>query len=142
MNIRLLTIEAANNRWEPAFIGSDFFPILRKLIVVSDLTICLDKRNAAGKIDVYQEPILYRSLLTIHMLKSYNSVNAKWAATTRFDIHCDRFVLIKKNILFYKIKNVSLRNLQSSHFCQFLHVNGKSFVLFYCLNLVLVWNLA
>lgn len=64
--------------------------------MVSDLTICLDKRNAAGKIDVYQEPILYRCSLVMHMLKSYNSVTAKRAAMTRIDIYCSRSVFFKK----------------------------------------------
>ena len=27
---------------------------------VSDLTICLDRRGALGKIEVYQDPLLYR----------------------------------------------------------------------------------
>lgn len=33
---------------------------LRKLMRLSDLTLCLDKRNAAGKIETYLEPLLYK----------------------------------------------------------------------------------
>ncbi|KAF2899132.1 hypothetical protein ILUMI_07041 [Ignelater luminosus] len=89
MNVKLLTFESANDRWEPTYIDiSSTQVVLRKLITISDLTICLDKRNAAGKIDVYQEPVLYRCSLIMRMLRQYHSASAKRASTTRLDIYC------------------------------------------------------
>lgn len=64
--------------------------VLRKLITLNDLTLCLDKRNAAGKIDVYQEPMLYRCSLTMHLLRNYHSATAKKASTTRLHIYCNK----------------------------------------------------
>lgn len=37
----------------------------RKLIKLSDITLCLDKRNAAGKIETYLEPLLYKCELEL-----------------------------------------------------------------------------
>lgn len=65
--------------------------VLRKLITLNDLTLCLDKRNAAGKIDIYQEPMLYRCSLTMHLLRSYHSATAKKASTTRLHIYCNKY---------------------------------------------------
>lgn len=92
---------------------SDLSPaqvILRKVISVSDLTLCLDKRNASGKIEVYQEPMLYRwnpsnswissnngtfcffcrCSMTIHLLRHYHSATANMASTTRLDVYCNK----------------------------------------------------
>lgn len=64
---------------------------IRKLVTINDLTICLDKRNASGKIEVYQEPILYRCSMSMHLLKSYHSATAKRTSTTRLDIYCNKY---------------------------------------------------
>ncbi|KAG5888478.1 hypothetical protein JTB14_022106 [Gonioctena quinquepunctata] len=90
MNVKRLKFESANNKWEAAYI--DLSPaevILRKVITVSDLTLCLDKRNASGKIEVYQEPMLYKCSMTMHLLKHYHSATANRASTTRLDIYCN-----------------------------------------------------
>ena len=34
--------------------------VLRRVINFHDLTMCLDKRNASGKIEHFQDPLLYR----------------------------------------------------------------------------------
>lgn len=61
MNVQLLQFGSADERWKIAM--TDIHPVkvlMRKLVKVSDLTICIDKRNSAGHIEVCQEPILYR----------------------------------------------------------------------------------
>lgn len=61
MNVQLLQFGAADERWKMTM--TDVHPVkvlMRKLVKVSDLTICIDKRNSAGHIEVCQEPILYR----------------------------------------------------------------------------------
>lgn len=90
MNIQTFSIDSADVNWNPAFI--DINPvkvILRKVINVHDLTICLDKRNAQGKIDVCQEPILYRCSLQARMLRKYNLSTAHLDSHTRIDIFTD-----------------------------------------------------
>lgn len=88
MNIQLLSIDSADSEWNPAFV--DISPInvlMRKVINITDLTICLDKRNAAGKIEVCQEPILYRCTLQLRMLRRYNISTAHTISVTRIDLH-------------------------------------------------------
>ncbi|XP_045475296.1 vacuolar protein sorting-associated protein 13B [Harmonia axyridis] len=90
MNIKHFKFESANDLWEPSFtdLGSDEVK-MRKLICINDLTICLDKRNAAGKIEVYQEPMLYKCSMTMHLLRMYHSASASRSSTTRLDIYCN-----------------------------------------------------
>nr|CAD7196002.1 unnamed protein product [Timema douglasi] len=91
VNVRTVTLQSANEQWEPAFI--DLTPpyiLLRKIIGLSDLTICLDKRNASGKIEMYQEPLLYRCSLELHLLRNYFTTSSKLASLFRVDVHCQR----------------------------------------------------
>lgn len=61
LNVQLLSFGSADENWKMSMVDVNPVKVVtRKLITVSDLTICLDKRNAAGQIDVCQEPMLYR----------------------------------------------------------------------------------
>ncbi|XP_055848221.1 intermembrane lipid transfer protein VPS13B isoform X2 [Episyrphus balteatus] len=87
MNIQLLSFSSADESWKPAF--TDIHPLrvfMRKLVQVSDLTICLDKRNAAGQIDVCQEPILYRCSLEMRIVRKYNINTFHLGSITRIAI--------------------------------------------------------
>lgn len=90
MNIQMLSIDSADENWNSAFI--DINPVkvvLKKVININDLTICLDKRNAQGKIEVCQEPILYRCSLQARMIRRYNLSTAHLDSNTRIDIFTD-----------------------------------------------------
>lgn len=90
MNIQLLSINSADPSWTPAFV--DISPtkvILRKLIEVTNLTICLDKRNETGKIEMCQEPILYRCSMKLKMLKRYNATTSHKASLLKVDLHSE-----------------------------------------------------
>ena len=64
--------------WSPAFTELSLLDlILRKLISVSDLTICLDRRGTTGKIEVYQDPLLYRCSMAVRLSWVYHAINAK-----------------------------------------------------------------
>lgn len=94
MNIQLLSFDSADDNWRPAFI--DISPtkvFLKKIISITDLTICLDKRNAMGKIDVCQEPILYRCSLQIRMLRKYNISSLHKSSLTRIDVFTENIEL-------------------------------------------------
>lgn len=94
MNIQLLSFDSADDNWNPAFI--DISPtkvFLKKVISITDLTICLDKRNAMGKIDVCQEPILYRCSLQIRMLRKYNVSSLHKSSLTRIDVFTENIEL-------------------------------------------------
>lgn len=94
MNIQLLSFDSADDNWEPSFI--DINPtkvLLKKVINISDLTICLDKRNPLGIIDVCQEPILYRCSMQIRMLRRYNISSVHATSLLRMDIFTDSIEL-------------------------------------------------
>lgn len=87
MNVQYLNFSSANEKWEPTMI--DVNPVtvlLRKLLQVTDLTICLDKRNTAGRIEVCQEPILYRCSLDLRVLRKYNANTVNTSSTTRIGV--------------------------------------------------------
>ncbi|CAK1588014.1 unnamed protein product [Parnassius mnemosyne] len=64
LNVKHLAVDSAGPDWQPAFADieqSD--PVLRRLVRLDDLTLCLDRADADGKIRFYQEPLLYRCQL-------------------------------------------------------------------------------
>lgn len=94
MNIQLLSFDSADDNWEPSFI--DISPtkvLLKKVVNITDLTICLDKRNPLGIIDVCQEPILYRCSMQIRMLRRYNISSLHATSLLRMDIFTDSIEL-------------------------------------------------
>ena len=58
LNTRWLCFSPANALWEPAFVEPLSLPdlVFRKKLEVKDMTVCLDKRDASGRIEIYQEP--------------------------------------------------------------------------------------
>jgi vacuolar protein sorting-associated protein 13B len=55
LNVRKASLVSADWSWEPGFTEMSASElILRKLLSVSDLTVCLDRRSALGKIEVYE----------------------------------------------------------------------------------------
>lgn len=63
---------------------------LQKIVSVQDLTLCLDKMDTSGKIEIYQDPVLYRCSMTIRLIMSYHSNMAKQASKVRLDLHCQK----------------------------------------------------
>ena len=55
INVRHASLVSADKGWEPAFTELSLGDlVMRKLLAVSDLTVCLDKRGAMGKIESYE----------------------------------------------------------------------------------------
>ena len=89
LNTRWLCLSPANALWEPAYVEFSLPDLVqRKLFQIKDMTVCLDKRDASGRIDIYQEPFLYRCSMTIHAAWIYDSLNNKIPRVTRYDIRC------------------------------------------------------
>lgn len=87
MNIQHLSAVSANDKWEPAMVDATPVSVfMRKLVQVSDLTICLDQRNTAGRVDVCQEPILYRCTLECRFLRKFNVSTVKTSSTIRVGV--------------------------------------------------------
>lgn len=87
MNIQHLSAMSANEKWEPAMVDATPVSVfMRKVIQISDLTICLDKRNTAGRVDVCQEPLLYRCTLECRFLRKFNVHTVKTSSTIRVGV--------------------------------------------------------
>ena len=112
LNVRNLKVSSANEIWEPAFTELSLPElIMRKLLKITDMTICLDKRNASGKIDTYQEPLLYRCSLSVHAAWCYDSLHSKIPSVSRFEVKCPKldFSLTDTQIpMFMRIVNLLL----------------------------------
>ncbi|KAJ8288379.1 hypothetical protein COCON_G00010380 [Conger conger] len=64
--------------WDRAFMDiSAPDLVLRKVISFADCTVCLDKRNASGKIEFYQDPLLYKCSFRTRLHFTYDNINSK-----------------------------------------------------------------
>ena len=78
LNVRTASLSSCDEAWNPAFSELSLpHLVLRKLLQVSDLTICLDRRGALGKIEVYQDPLLYRCSLAVRVAWHYQHLTSK-----------------------------------------------------------------
>ncbi|MGH0159811.1 UNVERIFIED_CONTAM: hypothetical protein FKN15_044086 [Acipenser sinensis] len=78
VNITSAECYTVDEFWDRAFM--DISPsdlVLRKVINFSDCTICLDKRNASGKIEFYQDPLLYKCSFRTRLHFTYDNINSK-----------------------------------------------------------------
>ncbi|XP_064883135.1 intermembrane lipid transfer protein VPS13B-like [Oncorhynchus nerka] len=57
--------------------------VLRKVINFSDCTVCLDKRNGSGKIQFYQDPLLYKCSFRTRLHFTYQNINSKIPAVIK-----------------------------------------------------------
>ncbi|XP_053571218.1 intermembrane lipid transfer protein VPS13B isoform X2 [Bombina bombina] len=78
VNITCAECYTVDEFWDRAFMDiSATELVLRKVINFSDCTVCLDKRNASGKIEVYQDPLLYKCSFRTRLHFNYDSLNSK-----------------------------------------------------------------
>lgn len=88
VNIKSAQTFSVNSNWEKAFVdvvAPDF--LLQKVCNISDLTVCLDKRNSSGKIELYQDPLLYKCGLSCRMLLKYDSLLRP--LETKLNVYCE-----------------------------------------------------
>ncbi|KAI8506006.1 Vacuolar protein sorting-associated protein 13B [Branchiostoma belcheri] len=90
LNIKSAECYSVNEFWDSAFIDLSVEDlVLRKLIKFSDMTVCLDKRTAAGKIEMYQEPMIFRCSFETRIFMIYESLNAKLPYATKINTFCE-----------------------------------------------------
>lgn len=88
LNLKSVELFSVNNKWEKAFVdvtAPEF--LLRKICKISDLTICLDKRNSSGQIEMYQDPLVYRCCFNCHTLISYDQ--HLQPVSTKVNVYCE-----------------------------------------------------
>lgn len=90
LNIKSAELFNANEKWERTFIElSQADPVLRRVVNMQNLTVCLDRRDASGKIQTYQDPLLYRCSTVWRWYSAYDNPHSKLAAVTRIHVFCD-----------------------------------------------------
>ncbi|XP_028983860.1 intermembrane lipid transfer protein VPS13B-like isoform X3 [Betta splendens] len=78
VNITSAECYTVDDMWARAFMDiSAPELVLRKVINFADCTVCLDKRNASGKIEFYQDPLLYKCSFRTRLHFTYDNMNAK-----------------------------------------------------------------
>ena len=61
LNVKSAECYSVDSDWNRSFIELAMPDlVLRRVLDFHDLTLCLDRRNASGKIEHYQDPVLYR----------------------------------------------------------------------------------
>ncbi|XP_058420686.1 intermembrane lipid transfer protein VPS13B isoform X2 [Diceros bicornis minor] len=78
VNITSAECYTVGELWDRAFMDiSATDLVLRKVINFCDCTVCLDKRNASGKIEFYQDPLLYKCSFRTRLHFTYDNLNSK-----------------------------------------------------------------
>ncbi|XP_068616522.1 intermembrane lipid transfer protein VPS13B-like [Brachionichthys hirsutus] len=78
VNITSAECYTVDDIWERAFMDIAAPElVLRKVINFADCTMCLDKRNASGKIEFYQDPLLYKCSFRTRLHFTYDNINSK-----------------------------------------------------------------
>uniref|UniRef100_A0A670KB47 Vacuolar protein sorting 13 homolog B n=1 Tax=Podarcis muralis TaxID=64176 RepID=A0A670KB47_PODMU len=84
VNITSAECYTVDEFWDRAFMDiSATDLVLRKVINFSDCTVCLDKRNASGKIEFYQDPLLYKCSFRTRLHFTYDNLNSKMPSTIK-----------------------------------------------------------
>lgn len=91
MNVKSVECYTVNGEWARSFVElSEVDLVMRRIVEFHDLTLCLDRRNASGRIDSYQDPLLYRCLLVCRWCMEFDSVNAKMPFLTKMHVMCEK----------------------------------------------------
>uniref|UniRef100_A0A7N6B3G8 Vacuolar protein sorting 13 homolog B n=1 Tax=Anabas testudineus TaxID=64144 RepID=A0A7N6B3G8_ANATE len=78
VNITSAECYTVDDMWDRAFMDITAPElVLRKVINFADCTVCLDKRNASGKIEFYQDPLLYKCSFRTRLHFTYDNINSK-----------------------------------------------------------------
>lgn len=90
VNVQSFATFATDSDWQKAYLELSLPElVLRRVCNFTDITVCLDKRNASGKIEVYQEPVTFRCAVAARMHLTYNSLNAKRVSAVKVSTHCE-----------------------------------------------------
>ena len=90
LNIKSAEFHSANENWVKAFVdvaAPDW--ILHKMCNISDLTVCLDRRNASGIIEMYQDPLAYKCNLSCRMQVYYDKEGFHLPLEKNLSVYCE-----------------------------------------------------
>lgn len=94
INVKKVESYSTDADWKAAFaeVASPNF-LLHKLVHVTDATMCLDSKGPSGKVEVYQQPLLYRSCFEIRLRFTFSSQSAILPKLTQVHIRMLSFDL-------------------------------------------------
>lgn len=76
LNIKSIEGYSVDSLWNKTFLDVNADQTnLRKLIKINDLTVCLDRRDASGKIEFYQDPLIFRWSVEARLHLIYKSIS-------------------------------------------------------------------
>ena len=90
LNIKSAEFHSANENWVKAFVdvaAPDW--ILHKMCNISDLTVCLDRRNSSGIIEMYQDPLAYKCNLSCRMQIYYDKEGFHLPLEKHLSVYCE-----------------------------------------------------
>nr|XP_057909546.1 intermembrane lipid transfer protein VPS13B-like isoform X7 [Doryrhamphus excisus] len=94
INITSAECYTVDDLWERAFMDITAPElVLRKVINFADCTVCLDKRNASGKIEFYQDPLLYKCSFRTRLHFTYDNINSKIPSVIKIQTMVDSLKL-------------------------------------------------
>ncbi|KAL4227239.1 Vacuolar protein sorting-associated protein 13B [Mactra antiquata] len=94
LNVKSAECYSVDKNWDRTFVdlfAPDF--VLRRTVNFCDVTVCLDKRDASGKIDHYQDPMVYRCSVVCRLYTKYENIHSKYPLETKLNIYCERLDL-------------------------------------------------
>ena len=94
INIQKLMCCGADETWKPSFVEmTDKCLVLRHLYELKDITVCLDRRDASGHVESYEDPMLFRCHVFVRQHATYPSLISRKSLATKWNVMIDRFEL-------------------------------------------------
>lgn len=90
VNIKSAEFYSTDENWSKAFVdvsAPDW--ILHKTCNITDLTVCLDRRNASGVIEMYQDPLAYKCNLSCRMQVFFDKEGFHLPIEKNISVYCE-----------------------------------------------------
>ena len=116
VNIQSATYQGVDELWRPAFVElTEADPVLRRIWELKDVTVCLDKRGASGRVESLEDPLLFRTHFTFREHNVYPSPTSRKPLATKINLLVNRYEL----------------NISENQLPLFLHLLELCFYLYY-----------
>nr|CAB3267622.1 vacuolar protein sorting-associated protein 13B-like [Phallusia mammillata] len=94
VNIQTAKYHSVDETWQSAFIDlSEGSPFLRRIFEIKDMTVCLDKRGTSGRVESFEDPMLFRCHIIMRQHSTYPSHTSRKPSATKYDFMIERYDL-------------------------------------------------
>ena len=94
VNMQSAFYQGVDEFWRPAFIDlTETNPVLRRVWELKDVTVCLDKRDASGRVEKFEEPLLFRTHFVFREHNVYPSPASRKPLATKINLMINRYEL-------------------------------------------------